>query len=267
MDVAKLHVPDLVRYNNAHLFHSRIAEARPLTTTSAACSRATERASEAMSRIHPFHQASILFHACTPAFLSVTSRFECGGRMVDIVYYCQLVNAIHFRLNAENAANTRRPMLGTRHHKPFILLHLAFPSRPPTRTCTLNPCIRLSLRVILPWVRVFVAHELDEMVVTTRNKCAQDWTYPVYPVIMLEVPAGHTGPKRARRVQAAARVVDASNLGDEEREANANGSDEGVFALFGREHQDCVDEPGGEKLQVTSVTASKGRDGDKPHHL
>jgi len=66
--------------------------------------------------------------------------------------------------------------------------------------------------------------------------------------VTLELRSGDTGTEATSGVDRSTSVVDASDLDDEEREADADGGDEGVFGLLGGEHEDCEDEVGGQEL-------------------
>jgi hypothetical protein len=80
---------------------------------------------------------------------------------------------------------------------------------------------------------------LNKVIKPRRHQRAQNRPQPVDPVVPSKMRARHARPKGARGVDAAARVVYACELDDEQGEADADGRDEGVFGLFGGEHQDC----------------------------
>lgn len=79
------------------------------------------------------------------------------------------------------------------------------------------------------------------MIKPSCKQRAQYRPHKVYPEITGEVCGCHARPEAAGWVHGGAGVVDAGDLDDEEREADADGRDEGVFGLFGGEHEDCED--------------------------
>jgi hypothetical protein len=83
---------------------------------------------------------------------------------------------------------------------------------------------------------------------SSSKQSTQDRPHEVNPEIAGEICGCYARAKAASWIDRCARVVDAGDLDDEEREANADGGDEGVFGLFGGEHQDGEDQVGGEEL-------------------
>lgn len=68
----------------------------------------------------------------------------------------------------------------------------------------------------------------------------------VNPMLPVENTRDHTRPKTPRWVQRASRVEDTYQLGNEERQADAHGCDEGGFVLLLGKHEDGEDQLGGE---------------------
>ena len=64
-------------------------------------------------------------------------------------------------------------------------------------------------------------------------------------MVVVEFAEDDAGTEGAGGVEAAAGVVDAHELGDEEGEADADGGDEVAAVFLGGEHEDCEDELGG----------------------
>lgn len=95
---------------------------------------------------------------------------------------------------------------------------------------------------VLAGVDVLVLEELDDLVEGGGDEGAYDGADPVDPVLGLELAGDDAGAQAAGRVEAAARVVDAAELGDEESQADADGRDERCPVLFGRQHEDGEDE-------------------------
>ena len=100
---------------------------------------------------------------------------------------------------------------------------------------------------VLPRIGFLVIHELDELVVSGREAGSHRGPEPVDPVIAGEIAVHDAGAERADGVQAAAGVVDAQELGDEQAETDADGGEEGGFGFLGREHEDRDDQEGGEE--------------------
>lgn len=73
-------------------------------------------------------------------------------------------------------------------------------------------------------------------------------------MIPRERRSSHAGAEATRRVHGGASVIDAGDLDDKEREADADGREEGVFGFFGGEHEDCEDEVGGQELVRVGVS-------------
>lgn len=85
--------------------------------------------------------------------------------------------------------------------------------------------------IILARIRHLVLEHLDELVEHHRKHGPQAGPHPVDPVLDVEDARDDAGPEAARGVERAARVVDADQLGDEEGEADADGSDEGCWTV------------------------------------
>lgn len=89
-----------------------------------------------------------------------------------------------------------------------------------------------------------VLKRLNEAVKRPRNKGPQERPQPVNPMLGIKRRRDHTGAKAARRIQRSARELDAHQLSNEERQADAHGRDEGGAVLLGREHVDGEDQLG-----------------------
>ena len=79
------------------------------------------------------------------------------------------------------------------------------------------------------------------MIKPSGKQRTQHRSQPVDPVIPCERRSSHARAEATRWVHGCAGVVDASDLDDEQREADADGRDEGVFGLLSGEHEDCED--------------------------
>lgn len=77
------------------------------------------------------------------------------------------------------------------------------------------------------------------MIKSSSKQSTQNRPHEVNPEIAGEICGCDTRSEATSWVHGSSRVVDASDLDDEEREADADGGDEGVFGLFGGEHEDC----------------------------
>jgi hypothetical protein len=83
--------------------------------------------------------------------------------------------------------------------------------------------------IILSWICNLVLKYLDELVKHNGNDGANGRTNPVDPVFDVEDAGDDARPETASGVEGPASVVYADELGDEEREANADGCDEGCW--------------------------------------
>lgn len=102
----------------------------------------------------------------------------------------------------------------------------------PSRLRALLPHLLLLLIliiIILPRIRNLILKNLNQLVKHDSHDGADAGPHPVDPVLLVEDAGGDAGAEGARRVQGAAGVVDACELGDEERQPNADGSDEGCW--------------------------------------
>ena len=79
------------------------------------------------------------------------------------------------------------------------------------------------------------------MIEPRRKQRSQHRPQEVNPEVAREIRCCDARPETASRVHGGAGVVDAGDLDDEEREADADGRDEGVFGLFGGKHEDRED--------------------------
>lgn len=91
----------------------------------------------------------------------------------------------------------------------------------------------------MSWIRILIIEKLDKVVEPSRYNSSHHRTEPVNPVIAWKIRRNHARAKGARRVHRCAGIIYASYVNDEKREADADGCDEGVFGLFGREHENC----------------------------
>ena len=67
----------------------------------------------------------------------------------------------------------------------------------------------------------------------------------IYPVVARKRMQDYTRPKAANRIQRSTGKVHGSQLADEERQTDANGSNKGGLVFLGGEHEDGEDELGG----------------------
>ena len=82
---------------------------------------------------------------------------------------------------------------------------------------------------------------LDEVIKACRQNRPQYRPQEVNPEITWEVRRRDARAETTSRVHRSSRVVYAGDLDDEEREADADGCDEGVLRFFSGEHEDCED--------------------------
>jgi hypothetical protein len=98
---------------------------------------------------------------------------------------------------------------------------------PHSRLRALLPLLVLLRIIILPRVRDLILQNLDELVKHDRQDRSNSRPSPVDPVLRVERARNDARPEAACGVERAACVVDADELGDEEREADADGGNEG----------------------------------------
>jgi hypothetical protein len=91
--------------------------------------------------------------------------------------------------------------------------------------------LRLLIIIVLPWIRNLVLQHLNELVKHDREDCTNRRPRPVDPVLLVEGTCDDARPEAARGIERATCVVHADELGDEEREADADGGDEGCYML------------------------------------
>ena len=96
--------------------------------------------------------------------------------------------------------------------------------------------------------QIAIVHPLHESVVACRKQSAHERAYPIYPVVAREAESSNARAEGSGRVDRGAGVVDASDLNEEERQADTYRCDERVFGLFGGEYKDREDELRSEKL-------------------
>jgi hypothetical protein len=87
------------------------------------------------------------------------------------------------------------------------------------------------------------------MIKSSSKQSTQHGSQEVNPEIAGEICSCDARPEAASWVHGSSGIVDAGDFDDEEREADADGGDEGVFGLFSGKHEDGEDQVGGEELR------------------
>ena len=154
-------------------------------------------------------------------------------------------NVVHVQIQNDYSKFAQPVLLKPIEYHTSPLCRVFYPSPRSKRLTKLLSPITVLSRISLgdiPMVR-----PLDKTVIPRCQRSAQERTSPVNPVIVRERQAGDTGPERARWIQRRARVAHARDLGDEKRQSDADGRNEGILGLLGREHQDREDKNAGEE--------------------
>jgi hypothetical protein len=95
---------------------------------------------------------------------------------------------------------------------------------------------RLATLAILARVDVLVIEKFDEVVEPGCHHSAHRRPKPIDPMVSSKARSRHARSERPSWVYRRSRVVHTRDFDDEEREANANGRDKGIFGLLGGEH-------------------------------
>lgn len=97
------------------------------------------------------------------------------------------------------------------------------------------------LVAVLAGVHHLVLEQLVELVESSCQQRTDERSNPINPMIGVELSYG-ARCETASGVKRPTSVVDGYKLGDEEREADTEGSDEGSSVLLGCEHEDGEDQ-------------------------
>lgn len=117
-----------------------------------------------------------------------------------------------------------------------------------------RPVFHLNLGAVLTRIRRLVPQQLHQPIKPRGDDRPQARPDPVDPVIAVEAGQHDARPKTPRRVQAGAREVRARQHGDEQRQAEPDGRDEGgPLLLDGQEKHGEDEEDGQEHLDEDAL--------------